>query len=140
MDEMDGEPPFHIFVVRVRTAKQEDLGRGRVREGSGTTQPDKILSELPVTSRLARNLSALLKISRIVHSIRDLDELQQQILNLIFEISPAEQGAILLDGKGVDHLESVFARNRPPGNAPPCNGNASTCAPGPAVICPSASP
>ena len=82
-------------------------------------QPDKILSELPVTSRLARNLSALLKISRIVHSIRDLDELQQQILNLIFEISPAEQGAILLDGKGVDHLESVFARNRPPGNDRP---------------------
>src|SRR5579864_7109847 len=37
-------------------------------------QPDKILSELPATSRLARNLNALLKISRVVHSIRDLDE------------------------------------------------------------------
>ncbi|HMC73853.1 MAG TPA: FHA domain-containing protein, partial [Terriglobales bacterium] len=31
-------------------------------------QPDKILSELPATSRLARNLNALLKISRVVHS------------------------------------------------------------------------
>src|SRR5207253_750216 len=31
-------------------------------------QPDKILSELPATSRLARNLNVLLKISRVVHS------------------------------------------------------------------------
>ena len=77
-------------------------------------QPDKILSELPATSRLARNLNALLKISRVVHSIRELDELQAQILKLIFEVAPAERGAILLDGTGLEHFGSVFARNRAP--------------------------
>ncbi len=74
-------------------------------------QPDKILSELPATSRLARNLSALLKISRVVHSIRDLDELQAQVLDLIFEVAPAERGAILLDGTSGE-FNSVFGRNR----------------------------
>src|SRR5262245_19262278 len=61
-------------------------------------QPEKILSELPATSRLARNLNALLKVSRVVHSIRDLDDLQAQILELVFAVVPAERGAILLDG------------------------------------------
>ena len=77
-------------------------------------QPEKILSELPATSKLARNLNALLKISRVVHSIRELNELQEQILTLTFEVAPAERGAILLDGKQVEHFSSVFARNRMP--------------------------
>ncbi len=81
-------------------------------------QPDKILSELPATSRLARNLSALLKISRVVHSIRDLDELQAQVLDLIFEVAPAERGAILLDGTG-GAFNSVFGRNRDARNEKP---------------------
>jgi transcriptional regulator with GAF, ATPase, and Fis domain len=75
-------------------------------------QPDRILKELPASSRVARNLNALLKISRVVHSIRDLDDLQGQILNLIFEVVPAERGAILLDGKGDEPFASVFARHR----------------------------
>lgn len=75
-------------------------------------QPDKILSELPATSRLARNLNALLKISRVVHSIRDLEALQAEILTLIFEVAPAERGAILLDGSDPQNFASVYARNR----------------------------
>ncbi len=75
-------------------------------------QPDKILSELPATSRFARNLNTLLKISRAVHSIRDLDELQAHLLDLIFEVAPAERGAILLDGTNGREFNSVFGRNR----------------------------
>ena len=75
-------------------------------------QPDKILSELPATSRLARNLNALLKISRVVHSIRDLEALQAEILTLIFEVAPAERGAILLDGSDPKNFASIHARNR----------------------------
>jgi transcriptional regulator with GAF, ATPase, and Fis domain len=75
-------------------------------------QPDKILSELPATSRLARNLNALLKISRAVHSIRDLDELQAQILSLIFEVAPAERGAILLNGTSGGEFNAFHGRNR----------------------------
>ena len=74
-------------------------------------QPDRILGELPATSRVTRNLNALLKISRIVHQIHDLEKLQSQILELMFEVAPAERGAILLDGQG-DKFASVFARYR----------------------------
>jgi transcriptional regulator with GAF, ATPase, and Fis domain len=74
--------------------------------------PDRLLKELPASSRVARDLNALLKISRVVHSIRDLEELQGQILNLIFDIVPADHGAILLDNKGDERFASVFARHR----------------------------
>jgi Nif-specific regulatory protein len=74
-------------------------------------QPDRILQELPASSRVAQDLNALFRISRVVHSIRDLEQLQTQILNLIFEVAPAERGAILLNGRK-DAFASVFARHR----------------------------
>jgi transcriptional regulator with GAF, ATPase, and Fis domain len=81
-------------------------------------QPDRLLQELPATSRVARNLNALLKISRIVHAIRDLNELQGQILDLIFEIAPAGRGAILLADREGQQFNSMFARMRQAGQAP----------------------
>ncbi len=75
-------------------------------------QPDRLLRELPPTSQVARNLNALLKISRIVHAIRDLDELQGQLLDLIFEVVPAGRGAILLADSEGHQFNSLFARMR----------------------------
>ena len=75
-------------------------------------QPDRLLRELPATSQVARNLSALLKISRVVHAIRDLEELQAQLLDLIFEVVPACRGAILLaEGTGQE-FSCLYARTR----------------------------
>ncbi len=81
-------------------------------------QPDRLLRELPATSQIARNLSALLKISRIVHAIRDLDDLQGQLLDLIFEVIPAGRGAILLADNEGHQFNSLFARMRQSGQAP----------------------
>ncbi len=75
-------------------------------------QPERILKQLPATSRLGRNLNALLKISRVVHSISDLNQLQRQILELIFEVVPAERGAILLDDTGNEKFSSLFVHPR----------------------------
>lgn len=80
-------------------------------------QPDRLLRELPVTSRVARNLNALLKISRIVHAIRDLNDLQGQLLDQIFEVAPAGRGAILLADREGHQFNSMFARMRQPGQA-----------------------
>jgi Nif-specific regulatory protein len=75
-------------------------------------QPDRLLKEFPATSQVGRNLNALLKISRVVHAIRDLEELQAQLLDLIFEVVPAGRGAILLsDGDGQE-FNSLYARTR----------------------------
>jgi len=81
-------------------------------------QPDRLQRELPATSRVARNLNALLKISRVVHAIRDLNQLQGDLLDLIFEIVPAGRGAILLSDKEGQQFNSVFARMRQAGQAP----------------------
>ncbi len=75
-------------------------------------QPDRLLRELPASSRVARNLNALLKINRIVHAIRDLNELQGQLLDLIFEIVPASRGAILLTDREGQEFNSTFIRLR----------------------------
>lgn len=75
-------------------------------------QPDRLLRELPSTSQIARNLSALLKISRVVHAIRDLEELQAQLLDLIFEVVPAGRGAILLSEGSGQEFNSLYARTR----------------------------
>jgi transcriptional regulator with GAF, ATPase, and Fis domain len=78
-------------------------------------QPDRLLRELPSSSPLARNLSALLKISRVVHAIRDLEELQAQLLDLIFEVVPAGRGAILLGDAANSEFNSLYARTRQAG-------------------------
>jgi len=82
-------------------------------------QPDRLLRELPPTSPVARNLSALVKISRVVHAIRDLEELQGQLLDLIFEVVPASRGAILLTEGASPEFSSQFARTRQAGGAQP---------------------
>src|SRR5271169_3822364 len=80
-------------------------------------QPDRLLRELPASSQVARNLNALLKISRVVHAIRGLEELQAQLLDLIFEVVPAGRGAILLaEGLG-EEFNCLYARTRQAGQA-----------------------
>ncbi len=75
-------------------------------------QPDRLLKGLPSTAKVARNLSALLKISRMVNAIRDLEELQAQLLDLIFEVVPAGRGAILLAEGAEGEFNCLYARTR----------------------------
>ena len=81
-------------------------------------QPEKLLRELPPTSGVARNLNALLKISRVIHAIRDLNELQAQLLDLIFEVVPAGRGAVLLADREGQEFSSMFARMRESASTP----------------------
>jgi len=46
--------------------------------------------------RMARDLNALFKITNILNSIRELDELQQRLLQLLGEVIPADAGAIVI--------------------------------------------
>ena len=64
---------------------------------------------------MARDLAALLRVSTSINSIRDLDELQERLLELIFEVVPAKHGAILLlsdDADLADQFTSVFGLDR----------------------------
>jgi transcriptional regulator with GAF, ATPase, and Fis domain len=54
------------------------------------------LAALRPTERMARNLNALLRISSAIGFLRDEESLPWQLLGMIFDVIPAERGAILL--------------------------------------------
>lgn len=61
---------------------------------------------------MARDLSALMKVSTTVNAIRGIEELQKTLLELLFEVVPAERGAILLsNGNGLEDA-AVFGLDR----------------------------
>ncbi|HKR12121.1 MAG TPA: sigma 54-interacting transcriptional regulator [Pyrinomonadaceae bacterium] len=61
---------------------------------------------------MARDLSALMKVSTAINAIRGLEELLQRLLELLFEVVPAQRGAILLTtGEALDSA-SVFGLDR----------------------------
>jgi len=62
--------------------------------------------------RMARDLEALFRISHIVNSIRELRHLQRELLRLVFEVVPAESGAIVLltDLNGEPHSICNWSR------------------------------
>jgi Nif-specific regulatory protein len=65
---------------------------------------------------MARDLSALMKVSTTINAIRGVAELQRTLLELLFEVVPAERGAILLTDPGPQgdsaEFASVFGLNR----------------------------
>jgi predicted component of type VI protein secretion system len=61
------------------------------------------LAALPQPARVSRNLNTLLQISRALGSLRDEAALPWQLLAMIFDVIPAERGAILTDRR-------IFAR------------------------------
>jgi transcriptional regulator with GAF, ATPase, and Fis domain len=85
-------------------------------------RPDELLSlepetlaGLPQAARMARNLSALLQISRAIGSLRDEESLPWQLLGMIFDVIPAERGAILLLEEGSHEVRSQVAWDRASG-------------------------
>jgi transcriptional regulator with GAF, ATPase, and Fis domain len=69
-------------------------------------------TDLPPTARMARNFRALLQIGLEINAIRDLETLQRRLLELIFTVTPAERGAILLAYSGAEDFSSVFGLHR----------------------------
>src|SRR5215216_2837476 len=61
---------------------------------------------------MARDLSALMKVSTTINSIRGLDDLLERLLELLFEVIPAERGAILLTSEGTFETSLVFGLDR----------------------------
>src|SRR5215217_3478019 len=65
--------------------------------------------------QMTRDLSALMKISTTINSIRGLDNLLERLLELLFEVVPAQRGAILLTTEGSFETSLVFGLDRAQG-------------------------
>ncbi|HEY0380356.1 MAG TPA: sigma 54-interacting transcriptional regulator [Pyrinomonadaceae bacterium] len=85
------------------------LDEGRISTGTNTLQV-RIADAFHL---MARDLSALMKIATTINSVRGLDAIQRQLLELIFEVVPADSGAILLTEDGrTEEFSSVFGLDR----------------------------
>jgi transcriptional regulator with GAF, ATPase, and Fis domain len=102
-------------------------------EGEAVDNPATHLSDLPSVSelrtirvgnpaalpgfgvevgRMARDLAALFKISNAINSIRDSQLLQRELLRLIFEVVPAEDGAVVLTADPDEEPGSICTWSR----------------------------
>jgi len=120
-----GDSTF-LFLVRDEEAPPPSLVPVELDEGKGLSQdtvrlrqedvlylqPEKVLAALPASARMARDLNALLMISTAINSIKGVEPLQRRLLELIFEIVPAERGAILLAGAGAGDFHSFIGWRR----------------------------
>jgi transcriptional regulator with GAF, ATPase, and Fis domain len=81
------------------------------------------LAALPQPARVARNLNTLLQVSRALGSLRDEAALPWQLLAMIFDVIPAERGAILMTEDGSPDIRSQVAWDRVhgPDHAVPIN-------------------
>ena len=70
------------------------------------------LAALPKSARVVRNLNTLLQISKALGSLRDEAALPWQLLAMIFDVIPAERGAILLIEDGSPEIRSQVAWDR----------------------------
>ena len=87
-------------------------------EGSLDLQIEKLATDPSQRARIAEQMSSLLKIATGIGHIRDQESLQWQLLGLIFDLVPAERGAVLLFA-GKDEFTSVIGWDRLQGPAHP---------------------
>ena len=71
------------------------------------------------TNRLIRDLGVLVTIASRIGSIQESELLQWQILGMIFDVIPAERGAILLCSDTAEEFTSQVAWDRPAGPQQP---------------------
>jgi adenylate cyclase len=79
--------------------------------------PENLLAELPQMARVAHGLSTLLQITSAFDSIRDLESLQQLLLELTMKAIPAERGVILLLKEDEREINSYYAWSSDPKNS-----------------------
>ena len=68
-----------------------------------------------VIGRMARDLTAFFKLASRINSILDPESLQQEVLKLICEVVPAEQGACLIVHPRSREITAVTNWQRQPG-------------------------
>jgi Nif-specific regulatory protein len=73
---------------------------------------ESLADMLPPNQRLARDLAAVLRISTAINAIRKAAELQERVLEMIFEVMPVERAAVLLAMDNSEEFVSGTYRER----------------------------
>jgi len=95
-----------------------------LRQEEAKLRPEKLFAGFPETARTARDLNALLRLATKIGGIRSREALQWQLLGFIFEIVPAERGAVMFFGRsGEISSTAAWDRIRGPQHVVPINQN-----------------
>jgi transcriptional regulator with GAF, ATPase, and Fis domain/pSer/pThr/pTyr-binding forkhead associated (FHA) protein len=104
------------------TAEFQGLPVELSHEGAVYLQPDKLFAGFPETARTARDLNALLRLATKIGGIRSREALQWQLLGFIFDVVPAERGAVMFfDGSGEISSTAAWDRVGGPRHVVPIN-------------------
>jgi transcriptional regulator with GAF, ATPase, and Fis domain len=114
-----------VFVVSVEKQSSAESSDVQLDEGDGPRTPaqelryeelgflrPESLAALPASERMARNLSVLLRISTGIGALRDAELLGWTLLGMVFDVIPAERGAILLTEENSQEIQSHVAWDR----------------------------
>jgi len=110
--QMEGAAAAAISPVQLDDASPASGQEQQLRHDELLYLHPESLAALPQSARVDRALSTLLKISTAIGSIRDVESLQWQLLGMIFDVIPAERGAILLVNDGAGEISSPVAWDR----------------------------
>jgi transcriptional regulator with GAF, ATPase, and Fis domain len=91
------------------TSKSSDVRLDEAHVLSGSTVQIRFDDAI---YQMTRDLSVLMKISTTINSIRGLDNLLERLLELLFEVVPAQRGAILLTDESSFEASLVFGLDR----------------------------
>ena len=109
---LDNEPASSCAMV------EEDLVQDRktvlLKKEDAVYLTTDTLHELPQPRpmRLCRDLTTILGISARINCLTGRDDIQNELLESIFKVIPAQRGAILLVENGSDEFSFVFTRER----------------------------
>ncbi|WP_263365339.1 sigma 54-interacting transcriptional regulator [Edaphobacter bradus] len=131
---LNGIPVRHKFVdhgdaIRVGrselvflTHEGESAGNSKISLSDATSpstfntmrvdRPSPLFTFGVEVGRMARDLTAFIRISNAVNSIRNSELLQRELLRLIFEVIPAENGAVFLSTDLDEEPNSICTYNR----------------------------
>ena len=95
--------------------KEQGMVAGATIELSRSASSRASAASTPPAGRAERDLSVLLRISTAISSIQGVEALERALLESIFEVVPAERGALLLTGRESDEVASTFGLEKDAG-------------------------
>jgi Nif-specific regulatory protein len=107
----EGEDVTSDHSVRLDDSNVVTQSARKVRPETLLHQTEQALLQPAEHERIARDLGALLKIGSRINRLRHTEELVREILESIFEVVPADRGAILLTQREKE-FSSLYGRDR----------------------------
>jgi transcriptional regulator with GAF, ATPase, and Fis domain len=124
-DQLELGSSVFAFLLREDEARQRpsraELSEGADLQGAQTLlrqqdalylHPESITKDLVHDNRVARDLNTLLVIAQNISKIREAESLAWELLGMIFDVVPADRGALLSFGEAPDQINWSVAWDR----------------------------